>query len=135
MATSGTILNGQLPGTSEEGQPNGYGLGGKAAFITFRQSQLTNGSHVAPPPLRVTPHSDFLSFPTFLFCSSVYVEQIPEASIPPRFSTHYSFESKLITNILTVPQTSYFDTFLSFSLKYFSQFFCCTHESEKAEIF
>lgn len=63
MATSGTILSGQLHGTSEEGRANGNGLGGKAAFITLRQSEAGLPRHVPAIPLFAFPHYDFLSPP------------------------------------------------------------------------
>lgn len=83
MATSGTILSGQLHRTSEEGRANGNGSGGKAAFITLRQSGTELTGHVLPLPLFAFPHSNFLSFPHFFLCSAVYVEQIPEACVDP----------------------------------------------------
>lgn len=65
MATSGTILSGQLHETSEEGRANGTELGGKAALIPFHQSETVFNDHVLSLPLFAFPHSNFLSLPHF----------------------------------------------------------------------
>lgn len=65
MATSGTILSGQLHETSEEGRANGTELGGKAALIPFHQSETVFNDHVLSLPLFVFPHSNFLLLPHF----------------------------------------------------------------------